>query len=107
MTQVINLTIGDVGKALEARVGEDRVGTLTDLRARETGERAVQGIDFSQQHDILGTVPALECMGRFASPVTHMTARAVLHNEAGHLGWGEAADLDQVTPGLDTFRRVN
>ena len=52
VAQVVEVSVGDGGEALEAAVAEQLQGPDAELAGGRTGEGAVEGIDFSEQPDV-------------------------------------------------------
>ena len=52
VAQVVEVSVGDGGEALEAAVAEQLQGPDAELAGGRTGEGAVEGIDFGEQPDV-------------------------------------------------------
>lgn len=98
VAEVVEAAVGDAGEADEALIREDVEGALAELAGGGAGEGAVEGIEFGQEHGILGQIATLKGVGRPTAVVAYPSRSAVLRDQAGDLGAGEAADLDQVIP---------
>ena len=92
VAQVVEVSVGDGGEALEAAVAEQLQGPDAELAGGRTGEGAVEGIDFGEQPDVgLGVaawegVPGAAAVGDGScGPVLVQQARDLRAREAGHL----------------------
>lgn len=79
-------------------VAEAVEGALAQLAGGVTAEGAVQGVELGEQRGVLGEVAAAEGVGGRAPPamIAQVAGAGVLRDEAGELGAGEAAELEQV-----------
>ena len=92
VAQVVEVSVGDGGEALEAAVAEQLQGPDAELAGGRTGEGAVEGIDFGEQPDVGLGVAAWEGVPEAAAvgdgscgPVLVQQARDLRAREAGHL----------------------
>ena len=84
MAQVVEVSVGDGGEALEAAVAEQLQGPDAELAGGRTGEGAVEGIDFSEQPDVGLGVAAWEGVPG-AAAVGDGSCGPVLVQQAGDL----------------------
>ena len=84
MAQVVEVSVGDGGEALEAAVAEQLQGLDAELAGGRTGEGAVEGIDFSEQPDVGLGVAAWEGVPG-AAAVGDGSCGPVLVQQAGDL----------------------
>ncbi len=94
LPQVVDVAVGDRGGPLETLVAVDLVFAPEDLLRGRARELAVGLVDLGQQSGVAGRVAVKEGPGRgLLSVVTEPSGPAVLPDEAGDLGPGEARRL--------------
>ena len=84
VAQVVEVSVGDGGEALEAAVAEQLPGPDAELARGRTGEGAVEGIDFGEQPDVGLGVAAWEGVPG-AAAVGDGSCGPVLVQQAGDL----------------------
>ena len=84
VAQVVEVSVGDGGEALEAAVAEQLQGPDAELAGGRTGEGAVEGIDFGEQPDVGLGVAAWEGVPG-AAVVGDGSCGPVLVQQAGDL----------------------
>ena len=84
VAQVVEVSVGDGGEALEAAVAEQLQGPDAELAGGRTGEGAVEGIDFGEQPDVGLGVAAWEGVPG-AAAVGDGSCGPVLVQQAGDL----------------------
>ena len=88
------MAVGDRGEAREAFVAVDLVHALQDHLGGGSGGLAEGFVDLGEQGGVVGRVAALEGVGRgLAAVIADAPGPAVLSDEAGDLGAGEARHL--------------
>ena len=103
LPEVVDLAVGDVGEALEPLVAVDMAHAPEDHLGGGSGELAEGLVDLGQQRGVIGRVAARKGLGGgLLAMVADVAGPAVLPDEAGDLGPGEARHLLQepLDPGL-------
>ena len=99
LPEVVDLAVGDVGEALEPLVAVDMAHAPEDHLGGGSRELAEGLVDLGQQRGVKGRVAAPEGVGRrLAAVVPDVPGPAVLPDEAGDLGPGEARHLLDESP---------
>ncbi|MDE2878841.1 hypothetical protein [Candidatus Palauibacter soopunensis] len=97
LAKVVDAGVEDVGEALEARVAVDLVHPPQDHLGGGTGELSEGLVDLGQQGGAMGCVSAREPVRRrLPAAIADVAGAAVLGDEAGDLGPGQARHLLQV-----------
>ena len=105
LAEVVDVAVGDVGEPFEAHVAVDMAHAPEDHLGGGSGELAEGLVNLGQQRGVMRRVAALEGLaGGLLAVVADVTGPAVLLDEAGDLGAGEARHLLQVPLDLGLVR---
>ena len=96
LAQVVQVAVGELGKALEAGIAEDLPLAAQQRAGGGPGHLAQGRIDLGQQADVGRRVAALEWPGRRPAPVLDTSALAVLGDQARQLRPRQPRHLLQV-----------